>query len=295
MTLKQLYYFQKLAQLQNYTLAAQELYISQPSLSYTIKELEKELNSPLFQKAGNGNHICLSPSGKLFLSYINEGLKNIEEGKSAVQQLITTQQNTLNIGYLHTSPLSSSSEIFQSFSQQPGCSQITIHQKIFNVEPELLEQLKKHQLNFAFCLNPGGGIEKFPVYQQELFVVVSKNHPLARHDSISFHEIKDEPCIQVGHADTINQCLSAIYRQHNCEPLISSFAGNISVALTYVLSNNCYTVAPMLPTFDFSKLAVLRIKEHPMSRSIYFAWRVNTEFRLQEQLFFDYIQKSFPQ
>ena len=52
MNLSQLYYFKKLAELQHYTKAAKELYISQPSLSDSMSSLEKELGVTLFQKEG---------------------------------------------------------------------------------------------------------------------------------------------------------------------------------------------------------------------------------------------------
>lgn len=50
MNLNQLYYFQKVAQLQHYHQAAKELNISQPSLSRSIANLEEELGVSLFQK-----------------------------------------------------------------------------------------------------------------------------------------------------------------------------------------------------------------------------------------------------
>lgn len=50
MTLKSLEYFKKLAELQHFTKAANELHISQPSLSYAISELEKDLEIPLFDR-----------------------------------------------------------------------------------------------------------------------------------------------------------------------------------------------------------------------------------------------------
>lgn len=50
MTLDQLYYFKKLAELQHFTKAATELYISQPSLSRSIHNLEEELGASLFKK-----------------------------------------------------------------------------------------------------------------------------------------------------------------------------------------------------------------------------------------------------
>ena len=44
MNLQQLHYFQKIAECQQYTLAAQELHVTQAALSYAISNLEKELN-----------------------------------------------------------------------------------------------------------------------------------------------------------------------------------------------------------------------------------------------------------
>ena len=52
MTLNQILYFQKVARLENYHQAAEELYISQPSLSRSMAALESELGVALFEKKG---------------------------------------------------------------------------------------------------------------------------------------------------------------------------------------------------------------------------------------------------
>ena len=52
MTLNQILYFQKVARLENYHQAAEELYISQPSLSRSMAVLESELGVALFEKQG---------------------------------------------------------------------------------------------------------------------------------------------------------------------------------------------------------------------------------------------------
>ena len=52
MTLNQILYFQKVARLENYHQAAEELYISQPSLSRSMAVLESELGVALFEKKG---------------------------------------------------------------------------------------------------------------------------------------------------------------------------------------------------------------------------------------------------
>lgn len=56
MTLNQLTYFQKIAQLEHFRLAANELNISQPSLSRSMDTLENELGIPLFEKTDETSH-----------------------------------------------------------------------------------------------------------------------------------------------------------------------------------------------------------------------------------------------
>ena len=63
MTLNQILYFRKVARLENYHQAAEELYISQPSLSRSMAALESELGITLFEKNGRG--VVLTNAGRL--------------------------------------------------------------------------------------------------------------------------------------------------------------------------------------------------------------------------------------
>ena len=64
MNLNQLYYFKELAKERQFSKAAKNLYISQPSLSNSIKSLEKELNCQLINR--NGGQTILTEYGKIF-------------------------------------------------------------------------------------------------------------------------------------------------------------------------------------------------------------------------------------
>ena len=78
MKLHQLRYFQCLAHYLHYRKASEALYISQPTLSFAIKELEKELVVALFKK--EGRTIQLSQEGKIFLDYVSKSLQILDEG-----------------------------------------------------------------------------------------------------------------------------------------------------------------------------------------------------------------------
>ena len=78
MTLKSLRYFKILAEIQHFNNAAVKLHVSQPRLSYTITELEKELGVSLFDRIGK--KISLNGKGKEFLTYVEDALRIIDDG-----------------------------------------------------------------------------------------------------------------------------------------------------------------------------------------------------------------------
>lgn len=79
MNLQQLIYFRKIAELQHYTKAAEELHITQPCLSHAISELESELGVPLFYKSGR--NIRLTQYGECYLSHVQAALDALDSGR----------------------------------------------------------------------------------------------------------------------------------------------------------------------------------------------------------------------
>lgn len=78
MNLNQLQYFVVLARYEHYTKAAEELEISQPSLSHAMTTLERELGTRLFQK--KGRNVVLTKYGRMFREYVEEALKILDLG-----------------------------------------------------------------------------------------------------------------------------------------------------------------------------------------------------------------------
>lgn len=72
MTFSQLQYFATLARHLNFSRAAQTLYISQPTLSYQISELERELGTALFVR--DKRRVYLTPAGAAILGDVEEGM-----------------------------------------------------------------------------------------------------------------------------------------------------------------------------------------------------------------------------
>ena len=100
MTLAQLQYFQALAHILHYTRTAEELHIAQPSLSYSINELEKELGVKLFNK--EDRKITLTMYGEQFLPYVESALATINDGTEALRQMSGSAMQIIRLGYFHS-------------------------------------------------------------------------------------------------------------------------------------------------------------------------------------------------
>ena len=80
MNLNHLHYFRVLAKTEHYTQAANQLDITQPSLSHAIAALEKDLGCYLFEK--QGRNIKLTKYGRIFYEYIDKGLQEVDLGSA---------------------------------------------------------------------------------------------------------------------------------------------------------------------------------------------------------------------
>lgn len=92
-----LYYtFYVVAKCQNITKAAQELYVSQPSVTQSIHSLERQIGATLFVRTKKG--VTLTEEAKVLFKFIQEGITYIRNGERKFQELMDLEEGTLKIG-----------------------------------------------------------------------------------------------------------------------------------------------------------------------------------------------------
>ncbi len=96
MNTKQIDYILELAQTQNFNTAAENLYISQSTLTYQIKEVEKELNFLLFERSGKG--ATLTPAGKQFVTTLKTVKDELRIGIEQAQNFSKKYSDNITIG-----------------------------------------------------------------------------------------------------------------------------------------------------------------------------------------------------
>lgn len=90
------YIFHTVAKLRSITKASEELFVSQPAITQSIKTLESLIGATLFIRTKKG--VTLTEEAKVLYNYIDEGLTFIKNGEAKFQELMNLQDGTLKIG-----------------------------------------------------------------------------------------------------------------------------------------------------------------------------------------------------
>lgn len=261
MNLSQLYYFSKLSELEHFSKAAKELYITQPSLSHAIKSLETELGVQLFER--EGRRMRLTPFGKEFAVYVKRGLREIDKGVELAQEFNGKLGGTVNVGAVLTVQGDYLPPLFHDFSENYG-QEVKLNMfQGFSIP--LVEGLENDKWDVVFA----AAGERKPnlcyehVLSHELVAVVNKNNPLAQRDSIGIPELSgyNVHTYRLGTpiGEEVNDLLTEynLSAKHDCEDEVS--LGGIISAMPNDIALATLTIS--LKAFDH--LRFLRIEEVP--------------------------------
>lgn len=215
MNLSQLYYFQKLAELQHYTRAAEQLFISQPTLSHAIASLEDDLGCKLFRK--QGRNVRLTEEGQMFKTYVDQALGVLDEGIAALKLRQGRLSGTVQVGAIATVRADYLPSLVLAYRRSRGSLvELRIEQ---GSTQELVDGLLAGKLDLAFASKPDDPrIEFTKLFSQSLAVIVQDTHPLARRDSISLQELASREVYTYRADIPIGERLDALLRANGLEP-----------------------------------------------------------------------------
>ena len=193
MTLQQLKYALTIADCNSINEASKQLYISQPSLSETIRELETELGFDIFLRSNRG--IVITPEGEEFLGYARQvteqfGLlksKYIDK-KTKEKFSVSTQHYTFAVQAFVETVKKTGMEQYEFAVHETTTTSVIENVKNFKSEIGVLYQndFNENVLNKMFREN---GLEFIELFQCDTFVYLWSGHPLAGQQVISMEEL----------------------------------------------------------------------------------------------------------
>ena len=239
MELRQLNYFLKAKELLNFTEAARVLNISQSTLSQQIKQLEDELNVPLFNRIGK--RITLTEAGKLFGEYALQSINRANEGLLLLQDLKNLNTGKIIIGVIYSMRILFAKTLIEFAKQYPN---IKI-QVVFGTTKDLLEKLNLHHFDFVLTFHEKSE-EPHLKYQtllsSNMVLVTAKKSSLAQKSTISLNEVADLPLALPFSGYSTIQFFEESFSQKNLIPNICMEINDIPTLFEIVKTGHWHTI-----------------------------------------------------
>lgn len=292
MTLLQLQYFQALAHELHYTRTAEELHISQPSLSYAINELEKELGVKLFQR--EGRKVILTVYGQQFLPYVEKAMSLVQEGTDTLRQMVTNAPQIVRLGYFHSISASFIPSLVDGFYRQEAGRKIQFH-FIESPSYEVLSHIQARTLDLGFSVHRAEWAEAAGVIRQPLYLAVPAGHPLSKRDHVSFLDFAHEPQIVLEQSSNLRFNMDRVFSRHGVIPNIVFEVRECNAALQYVSLGFGVSVLPQVPAMDSGKVVILPISDQDREfvRTVYLTYHKSYPLSPAVQKVRDYIIENF--
>lgn len=168
------------------TRAAEELHLTQPSLTLSIRRLEAELGVPLFER--KGKRIYLNEYGKILLEKSTTVFSAIQMAEKEINDL--RQKNTKQMALMLPPALCTASLMGGLKERFPGLT----FSSIDLLRESLRSKLLADEINFSITTPAisGGGIDTIPIMEERGVVLLSELHPLADYSKLRMRDLKNE-------------------------------------------------------------------------------------------------------
>lgn len=273
MTILQMKYLDSIVRNKSITKAGEELFVSQPGISKSLIELEKEYNLKFFQR--KNNKLIITEEGVYFWEKIRKILQDIEEISSEMSYF-GKKRSSLAVGITPMIGVFLFPTVFTNFHHNFPNTQVNI---IENGSFEVFESVKNSDVNIGFLIR-GKDEQKFndksmnvfPIKTSKLVFGVGKNHKFSKKKKISFEDISKNPIVLLKTGAYQNFKIMNIFKEKGIEPNVELFTNQLSV--TKNLLQNGQTGSFFIKEYIENEKDIVSIElEEDVDIEILFAWK----------------------
>ena len=278
MTLTELRYIVAVARERHFGRAAEACFVSQPTLSVSIKKLEEELDVKIFERGAN--EVTVTPLGDEIVRQAQMVIEQASAIKEIAKRGKDPVSGPLRLGVIYTiGPYLLPDLVRQAIEHVPQMPLILQE----NFTAKLLEMLRTGELDCAIMAEPfpDTGLAVAPLYDEPFMAAVPKGHPFAKRKSISTDEMKSETMLLLGTGHCFRDHVLEVCPEYarfssDAEGIRKSFEGSsLETIKCMVASGIGLTVVPQLSVPKDSDRHVVYVPfAAPVpTRRVVLAWR----------------------
>jgi DNA-binding transcriptional LysR family regulator len=291
-TLHQLRVFEAAARHGSFTRAAEELFLTQPTISMQIKQLTKSVGIPLFEQVGK--RLYLTEAGRELFASCKEIFNTLAQFEMKVADLKGLKQGQLRLAVITTAKYFIP-RLLGSFCQlYPGIDislQVTNHEGILERMTSnqddlyIMSQIPEHlDINYeAFLENP-------------LVVLAPVNHPLAGEKNIPISKLSNEAFIMREPGSGTRRAVQKLFEEKDVEVKVKLELGSneaIKQAIAGGLGISVLSRHTLMPYAE--DLTILDVEHFPIKRTWYMVYPNGKQLSIVARTYFEYLLEAAKQ
>ncbi len=239
--IRQLQYFLAVAETLHFSKAAEKVFVTQPTLSHQIAELETHIGMPLFDRTGKT--VRMTEAGKLFAIHAIRALKELESGWTALRELEGLHRGTLNIGASQSFIRKLFPPILGEFINRYPSIKLNIEEM---TATEIERRLADASLDLGIAFAPTvlEDTELEPILEERLLLVVGRDHPLADEVSIPLARLDGVPMVFFTKGFSTRQLVGRYFDELKATLNLVCETNSIEVMMGIVKQTRVATILP---------------------------------------------------
>jgi len=253
----------------HFTRAAESLYISQPSLSIHIQQLEEELKTKLFARVGRNVH--LTEAGQVLLVRAKRAVGELEEAGKEIEAMTGLLRGTLAIG---TAPLFGS-KLLPEWIDAFSLLHPNVHIKVRAARAEDIEtglMAGSYDLGFSLAPPEFSEIGFKEILSDQIVMVLSKQHPLAKKKKLQPSDFESIPMALPTHKIASTRMIGSFFETIGITPNVVVDQDDGHALLELVKLGGFVTFLPKLAIRDDPEICLLTLPEPAIPISFAVMW-----------------------
>jgi len=293
-TLRQLQTFETLVRKKSFSLTAQEMCVTQPTVSKQIKALQEEIGLLLVEQIGK--KVFLTEAGELLYSTCKNWLKKWDEFEQTLAKMKGMTAGRLRIATVTTTKYFLPKLIGQFCQQYPG---VDVRLEILNRE-RVMERLERNEDDVYIMGVPpeNPDISATPFLANSLLMIAPINHPLAIQKAIPLSDIIHEPFILREPGSGTRLQIEKLFAEHNQKPIIRLEMGSneaIKQAVAGGLGLSILSSSTLIHEQKNKELAILDVEGFPIERNWYWVQHKDKTLPIIAKTFYEFLLSNIEQ
>lgn len=287
-TLHQLKVFEATARHGSFTRAAEELYLTQPTVSIQVKQLTKAVGLPLFEQIGK--RLYLTQAGQRLLETCQRVFEGLDQFEMAVADLKGMKQGQLRLAVITTAKYFVPRLLGPFCQRYPG---IEISLKVTNHQ-NIQERMANNEDDlYIISQSPEQpDLKIHPFLENPLVVIAPKDHPLVGKTNIPIQALNGEPFIMREPGSGTRQAIQSLFETHDVNVKVRLELGSneaIKQAIAGGLGISVLSLHTIISEGTTGEFAILDVENFPIERHWYVSHLAGKQLSVVAETFMKYL------